>query len=88
MSDYAAHRLDRFRSKMPVFTGSIDKLGTLPVLAAIVIQFKDASWPLQIGWWQIVLFGLLAFFSWMSVLLVGLRLRVELYDALLKKALA
>ena len=73
---------------MPVFIGSIDKLGALPVLAAIGIQFKDASWPLQISWWQIVLFGLLAFFSWMSVLLVSLRLRAELYDALLKRALA
>ena len=88
MSDYAAHRLDRSRSKMPVFIGSIDKLGALPVLAAIAIQFKDASWPLQISWWQIVLFGLLAFFYWMSVPLVNLRSRVELYDALLKRALA
>jgi hypothetical protein len=35
-----------------------------------------------------VLFGLLAFFYWMSVLLVNLRLRVKLYDALLKRALA
>jgi len=76
------------RSKMSVFIGSIDKLGALPVLAAIGIQFKDASWPLQISWWQIVLFGLLAFFYRMSVLLVNLRLRVELYDALLKRALA
>jgi hypothetical protein len=49
---------------------------------------QDASWPLQISWWQIVLFGLLAFFYRMSVLLVNLRLRVELYDALLKRALA
>jgi hypothetical protein len=88
MSDYAAHRLDRSRSKMPVFIGSIDKLGALPVLAAIAIQFKDASWPLQISWWQIVLFGLLAFFYWMCVLLVSLRLQAELYDALLKRALA
>jgi hypothetical protein len=55
---------------MPVFIGSIDKLGALPVLAAIAIQVKDASWPLQISWWQIVLFGLLAFFYWMSVLLL------------------
>jgi hypothetical protein len=31
---------------------------------------------------------LLAFFYRMSVLLVNLRLRVELYDALLKRALA
>lgn len=87
MSDFAAHRLDRYRSKMPAFIGSLDKLGALPVLAAIVIQFKDASWPPQIGWWQILLFGLLAWFYWMSLLLINLRVRVELYDALLKKAL-
>jgi hypothetical protein len=88
MSDYAAHRLDRYRGKMPAFTGSIDKLGALPVLAAIAIQFKDASWPPQISWWQIALFGLLASSYWMSVLLINLRFRVELYNALLKKALA
>lgn len=87
MSDYAGHRLDRYRSKMPAFTGSFDKLGALPVMAAIAIQFKDASWPPQISWWQIVLFGLLAFFYWMSVLLINLRFRAELYDTLLKKAL-
>jgi len=87
MDEYAAFRLDRYRSKMPAFTGSIDKLGALPVLAAIAIQFKNASWPPQISWWQIVLFGVLAWFYWMSVLLINLRFRVELYDALLKKAL-
>jgi hypothetical protein len=87
MGEYAAFRLDRYRSKMPAFTGSIDKLGALPVLAAIAIQFKDASWPPQISWWQIALFAVLAWFYWMSVLLINLRFRVELYDALLKKAL-
>ncbi len=88
MSDFSAHRLDRYRSKMPAFTGSIDKLGAMPVVAAIVIQFAGADWPLKTGWWQVVLFGLLASFYWMSLLLISLRFQVELYDALLKKALA
>ncbi len=87
MSDYAAHRLDRYRSMLPAFTGSIDKLGALPVVAAIVIQFAGAGWPPKVSWWQIALFGLLASFYWMSLLLISLRFRVELYDALLKKAL-
>lgn len=87
MGEYAAFRLDRYRSKMPAFIGGVDKLGALPVLAAIAIQFKNASWPPQISWWQIVLFGVLAWFYWMSVLLINLRFRVELYNALLKKAL-
>lgn len=87
MSDYAAHRLDRYRSMLPTFTGSIDKLGALPVVAAIVIQFAGAGWPPKVSWWQIALFGLLASFYWMSLLLISLRFRVELYDALLKKAL-
>ena len=46
---------------MPVVIGSVDKLGVMPVLAAVVIQFQDAGWPPQISWWQIPWFGVLAF---------------------------
>jgi len=88
MSEFATYRLGRYRSKMPVLAGSIEKLGALPLLAAIVIQFKDASWPPQPSLWQILLFALLTFFYWLCLLAVSQRLRLELYDMLLKRTLA
>jgi hypothetical protein len=88
MSDFATYRLERTRSKLPLLTGSIEKVGALPVLAALVIQFKDASWPLHLSSWQITLFAALTFFYWLCLVGVSLRLRLELYDTLLKKALA
>lgn len=87
MRDFAGHRIDRFRSKLPLLTGGIDKLGALPVLAALVIQFKDMHWPPHPGWMQVILFGGLMFFYWLCMLVVGQRFRLELYDLLLKTAL-
>lgn len=87
MRDFASHRIDRFRSKLPLLTGGIDKLGALPILAALVIQFKDMHWPPHPSWMRIILFGGLMLFYWLCMLLLGQRFRLELYDLLLKKAL-
>lgn len=88
MSAFAHHRLERFRSKLPLLTGGIDKLGFLPIVAALFIQFRDIQWPLRHGWPEVLLFGALMWMYWMSLLQVGSRIRLELYDALLEKALA
>ena len=88
MSDFSAFRIERYRSKMPALTGAIEKLGALPVLAALVIQLKDVSWPLQLSWWQVSIFAVLIFFYWLCLLAVSQRFRLELYGMLLKKALA
>lgn len=87
MSTFASHRLERFRSKLPLMTGGIEKLGALPVLAALVVQFKDMQWPPHPSWMQIALFAGLMFFYWLCMLMLSQRFRLELYDALLKKAL-
>ncbi|WP_336807834.1 hypothetical protein [Fulvimonas yonginensis] len=87
MSAFASHRLERFRSKLPLATGGIEKLGALPALAALVVQFKDMQWPPHPSWTQIVLFAGLMFFYWLCMLLLSQRFRLELYDALLRKAL-
>lgn len=88
MSDFSGFRVERYRSKMPILTGGMEKLGLLSILAALVVQFKDTHWPPHPNWWQIVLFALLPFFYWLCMLTVTQRLRLELYDMLLKKALA
>jgi len=87
MSAFASHRTLRMQSKLPLLTGNLDKLGALPVFAALIIQFKDMQWPPQLSWSEIILFGALMFVYWLTMLQVGARLRLELYDVLLKKAL-
>lgn len=88
MSAFASHRLDRFRAKLPLLTGGIEKLGFLPLAAALILQFKDMRWPLHPSWAEIVLIGTLMLLYWMTLMQLGLRFRLELYDALLKKSLA
>jgi len=87
MSAFASHRTMRMQSKLPLLTGNLDKLGALPVFAAPIIQFKDMHWPPQPSWSEVTLFGALMFVYGLTLLQVGARLRVELYDVLLKKAL-
>ncbi|HEV2622579.1 MAG TPA: hypothetical protein VGU65_10895 [Frateuria sp.] len=43
---------------------------------------------MHLSWPEIVLIGALMFVYWLSMLQVGVRLRLELYDTLLKSALA
>ncbi|WP_225578263.1 hypothetical protein [Rhodanobacter sp. 7MK24] len=88
MSDFAGFRVERLRSKLPLLIGGLDRLGILPILAALVIQLKDMHWPPQASWPEVFLFALLMGLYWLSVLQVGVRFRLELYDMLLKKALA
>lgn len=87
MRDFSSHRVERFRSKLPLLTGSIDKLGALPLLAALVIQFKDMHWPPHRSWTQIIRFGGLVFFYWLGGLASSQRFRLELYGLLPRKAL-
>lgn len=88
MSDFTGFRVERLRSKLPLLTGGLDRLGILPILAALVIQFKDMHWPPQASWPEVLLFALLMGVYWQSLLQVMVRFRVEQYDMLLKKALA
>jgi hypothetical protein len=88
MSAFATHRLERFRSKLPLLTGSLEKLGFLPLATALFLQFKDMRWPVHLDWAEIVLIGALMLVYWLSMLQLGVRFRLELYDVLLKRALA
>jgi hypothetical protein len=87
MSAFATHRLERFRSKLPLLTGSMEKLGFLPLAAALFLQFMGMRSPSHVDLMEIVLIGGLMLAYWVSLLQVGVRLRLELYDALLKMAL-
>jgi hypothetical protein len=75
------------KEKLPMLTGSIEKLGALPVVIALCLQFKDTSWPPHPSWVEIFLIFVLAFGYWLSVTQISVRLRLQLYETLLGKAL-
>ena len=88
MSAFAAHRLDRFRSKLPLLTGNMEKLGFLPLATALFLQFRSMVAPAHVDWTEIILIGVLMLLYWLTMLQLGLRFRLALYDTLLKMALA
>jgi hypothetical protein len=71
-----------------MLTGSIEKLGALPLFIALYIQFKDLHWPPHPSWGEILLMFVLVFVYCACWLQINVRLRLQLYDILLKKALA
>lgn len=87
MADYASHRHERLKDKLPLMTGSLEKLGMLPVAVALYLQFKDMHWPPQPTWMEIILGFMLVYAYWTSLLLVSLRFRIQLYEVLLRQAL-
>lgn len=70
-----------------MLTGSIEKLGALPVVIALYLQFKDRHWPPHPGGVEIFLIFVLAFGYWLSLTQISTRLRLQLYETLLRKAL-
>jgi hypothetical protein len=87
LSTYIDYRQQRMRERLPMLTGGIEKLGALPILVALYIQFKDAHWPPHPSWLEIFLIFALAFGYWVSLLQISVRFRLQTYDMLLKKAL-
>ncbi|WP_426687444.1 hypothetical protein [Rhodanobacter ginsengiterrae] len=88
LSEFVSHRHERMKEKLPMLTGSIEKFGALPIVIALYLQFKDTHWPPHPGWVEILLIVVLAFGYWLSVTQISVRLRLQLYDMLLRKALA
>lgn len=86
--EFAAYRHARMKEKLPLLTGSIEKLGALPIVIALFLQFKDMRWPPHPGWLEIALIVVLVFAYWLSVSLVIVRVRLQLYETLLGKSLA
>lgn len=87
MAEYAEHRHERLAGKYPLLAGGLEKLGALPVLVALYLQFKDLHWPPHPTWFELILGGALIFLYWSSLLLASLRFRVQLFGNLLRRAL-
>ncbi len=87
LSEFASHRHERMKERLPLLTGSIEKLGALPIAIALCLQFKDMRWPPHPGWVEIFLIVVLVWGYWLSVMQINIRLRLRLYETLLRKAL-
>lgn len=87
LSEFITYRHARMKEKLPMLTGSLEKLGFLPVIIALYLQFKDMHWPPHPSWLEIGLIFVLVFGYWLSVLQISVRLRLQLYEILLSKAL-
>lgn len=84
-------RRTNMHERLGLFTGGMEKLGVMPVLLALYLQFKDWRW----GDWsafgkitavQSVLAFLLLFAYALSWHLIRLRVRVQTYEQLLGEA--
>lgn len=67
--------------------GSIDKLGVLPILVAVVIQVRAYSADGHIPAWQAILGAGLAFAYLLAVYASLMRFRLEIYEIVLSDAL-
>ncbi|SHL63299.1 hypothetical protein [Rhodanobacter sp. OK091] len=87
LSEFVSYRHERMKERLPMLTGSIEKLGALPIVIALYLQFKDMHWPPHPSWVEIFLIFVLALGYWLSVMQISIRLRLQLYETLLSKAL-
>ena len=87
LSEFISYRHERMKAKLPMLTGSIEKLGALPIVIALFLQFKDMHWPPHPSWVEIFLIVVLGLGYWLSLMQISVRLRLQLYETLLRKAL-
>lgn len=87
LSEFISYRHERMKEKLPMLTGGIEKLGALPIVIALYLQFKDMHWPPHPSWVEIFLIFVLVLGYWLSVLQISVRLRLQFYETLLRKAL-
>jgi hypothetical protein len=86
MAEYASQRHERLKDKYPLIAGGLEKLGALPVVAALYLQFKDLRWPPTLTWPELILGLALIGLYWGSLLLASVRFRAQLFSVLLTQA--
>lgn len=68
LNEFISYRHARMKEKLPMLTGNIEKLGALPVVIALYLQFKDMHWPPHPSWMEIGLIFALVLGYWLSML--------------------
>jgi hypothetical protein len=87
MARFATHRNERLRERYPLVFGGIEKLGTLPVVTALFLQFKDLQWPPHMTWIEFILGTALVGLYWAGLAFTSVRYRAQLFEMLLKRAI-
>ena len=88
---YIRDRRTTMHERLGLFTGGMERLGVLPLLVALYLQFKDWRWGNWNTFASVTLVqGLLAFAIFLayalSWYLINLRVRVQAYELLLAEA--
>ncbi len=88
---YIRDRRTTMHERLGLFTGGMERLGVLPLLVALYLQFKDWRWGSWNTFASITLVqGLLAFAIFLAYALswhlINLRVRVQAYELLLAEA--
>lgn len=80
--------LNQMSVKIGMFTGGLERLGLLPVLASAYLFFRNWDELMDMPYWQIMIgFGLILLYFVMMVSNLK-RIRLQLYESLLSEALA
>lgn len=78
---FAEERVRNFEKRFPLFFGPVEKLGALPLLAALFLQWRAIT---SVTIWDAVFgFGLLGLYT-MAFWLAGLRFRLDRYAQILR----
>ncbi|KAF1723126.1 hypothetical protein CSC75_01185 [Pseudoxanthomonas wuyuanensis] len=85
--DFARVVQERLAAKIGLLSGSADRLGLLPIFAALFIAIRNWEQLLAIPLWQAML-GLFLVITWLIARVASLmRLRVQLYEMVLADAM-
>jgi len=87
MAEYASRRHEQLKDKYPLLSGGLEKLGALPVVAALYLQFKDVHWPPHPTWPELILGLALVSLYWANLLVASVRFRAQLFVMLLTRAM-
>lgn len=87
MRDYAGYRADLFRRRLPIMTGGLEKMGILPLAAALFVQLKNFSWPPHLSTIQWILSAGLVGLYIGGLLQLSVLFRSESYARFLSVAL-
>lgn len=84
---YLRQRQTIMASRFSVIVGAVEKLGVLPVLAALYLQMRDMGWPPGLGLWEGVFALILISMYLLCFWLVSFKRRLDLYVGILEAAL-
>lgn len=87
MASYATNRLESLKSRQPLLTGAMEKLGALPIAIALFLQFRNLHQLPNFTWPELIFGLVLACMYWSCLLSVSLQFRAQLFQTLLKRAM-